>query len=204
MMKGFNYKKAVQALNILAEKSGGSINKMKAIKLVWFADRFHLRKYGRTITGDVYFALPFGPVPSTTRDILETNSFSLTESETTYSQEFLKVIDKYNYQTQKSANLKVFSKTDIESIEKAFEHYGQFNQFELSEISHEFPEWKRYEDALKRKTASRFLMDFEDFFKEDAGDNSLYKTELEELELIKRLYLRTDNDLKDDAIEGEL
>lgn len=203
-MKGFNYKKAVQSLNYIAEKSGGSTNKMKALKLIWLADRLHLRTYGRTITGDVYFALPYGPVASATRDVLEANSFSLSETETSYSQEYLRILDRYSYQTQKNSNLKVFSKSDVHSLEKAFEHYGRFDQFQLSDISHQFPEWKRYEAALKRGDRSRYEMEFEDFFDADLGDNPLFKTDPEDLELVKSLYLKTDNNLTDGVITNGL
>lgn len=49
----FSHRKATQALNFFARKAPGhSINKMKALKLVYFADRYHLRKYGRPVVGD--------------------------------------------------------------------------------------------------------------------------------------------------------
>ena len=56
----FNYKKATQALAYFAEKSGGTINRLKGLKLIYFADRYHLRKYGRLITNDTYFAMDNG------------------------------------------------------------------------------------------------------------------------------------------------
>ena len=38
------HRKATQALNFLARQSpGGRINKLKALKLVFFADRYHLK-----------------------------------------------------------------------------------------------------------------------------------------------------------------
>ena len=106
-MRGFNYKKSVQALNILAFKNGGVINKMKAIKLIWLSDRLHLRKFGRTITGDDYYALPNGPVPSATRDILESSNF-LDDVASDYAKEYITEIDKYNYTSVIKANTKVF------------------------------------------------------------------------------------------------
>ncbi len=35
LMLDFDYKKATQAINYLAKKEGGKINKMKAIKVIW-------------------------------------------------------------------------------------------------------------------------------------------------------------------------
>ncbi len=71
----FDLKKAAQSLNCLAKKSGGRINKMKAIKLIYFADRYYLRKYGRPVANDEYVAMGYGPVGSKTKDIAENTSF---------------------------------------------------------------------------------------------------------------------------------
>lgn len=188
-MRGFNYKKAVQALNFLAEKNGSPLNKMKAIKLIWLADRLHLRTYGRTITGDVYFALPYGPVPSTTRDILEINSFSLSDDELNYSNEYLVITDKLNYNTNKVPNTKVFSKTDLDILEKILEKYGAFDQFTLSKLSHQFPEWKKYESALKQKVASRFEMNYIDFFEDVDDSTKLFIADPSSTQLAKDIYL---------------
>ena len=65
----FSHRKATQALNFFAQRAGGSINKMKALKLVYFADRYHLRKYGRPVVGDEYLAMNYGPVASGTKDL---------------------------------------------------------------------------------------------------------------------------------------
>jgi uncharacterized phage-associated protein len=135
-MNGFNYKKAVQALNFFARKSSNfTLNKMKAIKLIWLADRFHLRKYGRPIIGDVYFALPYGPVPSTTRDIVEENNISLSEEELQYSKDFIENESKYKYKSIKDCDLKVFSKTEVEAFDKIFSTYGGLSQFKLSDMN---------------------------------------------------------------------
>jgi len=67
----FDCRKTTQALNYFAIKAGGTINRMKAIKLVYLADRYHLRKYCRLITNDIYFAMDNGPVASGVKDIAE-------------------------------------------------------------------------------------------------------------------------------------
>src|SRR5438309_84841 len=71
----FSHRKATQALNFFAQRAGGSINKMKALKLVYFADRYHLRKYGRPVVGDEYLAMNYGPVASGTKDLAEMSDF---------------------------------------------------------------------------------------------------------------------------------
>src|SRR5258708_22977842 len=110
-MKGFNHRKAVQAINFYGKKEDVSINKMKAIKLIWLSDRLHLRRFGRTITGDTYFALPFGPVASNTRDLLEASQFC-SEEELAYGSSFIVAKDQYNYSAKADTEVKVFSKSD--------------------------------------------------------------------------------------------
>jgi uncharacterized phage-associated protein len=64
-----NYLKSVQVLNWIARKEGGKVDKLKAIKIYWLADRLHLRKYGSTLTNDTYYAMEYGPVASLAKDI---------------------------------------------------------------------------------------------------------------------------------------
>ena len=45
-------------------------DKIHLIKLMYLADKYHLMNYGRTITGDEYFAFPKGPGGSKTMDVL--------------------------------------------------------------------------------------------------------------------------------------
>ena len=71
----FDFKKATQALNYLAMNFGGKINKMQAIKLIYFADRYHLRKYGRPVTNDEYVAMGYGSVGSKKKTLLKTPPF---------------------------------------------------------------------------------------------------------------------------------
>ena len=57
-----NYKdaKVVQALDYLVTSLKGGCSKLNLLKLVYLADRYHLRKFGRTVTGDSYRAMPAG------------------------------------------------------------------------------------------------------------------------------------------------
>lgn len=159
----FKYKKAAQALNFFAFESGGQINKMKALKLVFFADRYHLRKFGRPITNDEYYAMPFGPVASGVKDIAEFSDF-LGETEREYALKFLERLDQYTIRSKSQCDEKVFSKSDLEALRYSWERFGQVEEFALSELTHEYPEWKRHKTALG--TIQRIKMFYEDFFED--------------------------------------
>ena len=193
-MRGFNYKKSVQSLNLFAIREGGAtFNKMKAIKLIWLSDRLHLRTHGRTVTGDQYFALPHGPVPSTTKDILGENSFSLSDDELKYANEYISIIDQYNYKSVADSDLRVFSKTERDILNSVYDKYGHYDQFQLRNISHEFPEWKKYESALNKKISSRFEMQLSDFFTEAPKQFDYFLIDPEVVSISKEIF--TENEV---------
>lgn len=159
----FDYKKATQALNHLALKRHGKINKLKALKLIHLADRYHLRKYGRLVTNDIYFAMNYGPVPSGVKDIAEGSEF-LGDKEQEYSSQYITVIDQYTLESVNPVDGSVFSDSDIEALDFAWEKFGHLNQFNLAKLTHKYPEWKRHKEALK--VDSRIQIFLEDFLKD--------------------------------------
>lgn len=162
MPMSFSYKKATQALNYFARQSGGRINKMKALKLLFFADRFHLRKYGRPITNDEYFAMNFGPVPSGGKDLVEGSDFR-PDVEKAYAGQFLNAVNRYEFSSVNEVEALVFSRTDQEALEYVWNQFGQHDEFKLAELTHEYPEWKRHEAAISGGSSSRVKMTFSDF-----------------------------------------
>ncbi|MBM3142749.1 MAG: DUF4065 domain-containing protein [Chloroflexi bacterium] len=163
----FDHKKATQALNLFAIKEGGIINKMKALKLVYLADRYHLRKYGRLITNDVYFALDNGPVASGVRDIVEASEF-ISDMERNYAACYLMEEDKYEVKSKAPFDHNVFSDSDIEAINFAWEKFGDLDQWELRDLTHKYPEWFKHERMLRLN--SRIQMDINDFFDDPNTD----------------------------------
>ena len=164
----FNHRKATQALNYFAKKECGHINKMKALKLVYFADRYHLRKYGRLITNDTYFAMDYGSVPSGVKDIAEQSDF-LDDKEKAYAKNYLDSLDRLNIKSVNAVDDDVFSESDFEALNYAWNKFGQYDQFELANITHSYPEWKKHKVALD--VESRIQMYLQDFL-EDPDDDA--------------------------------
>lgn len=159
----FDYQKATQALVFFIKKEGGRLNKMKALKLVYFADRYHLRKYGRPITNDEYFAMPYGPVASGAKDIIELSDF-LGDQEKAYATHYITPTDPPYIEARNLGDTDVFSITDIEALEFAWNTFGQYTEFELVQLTHKYPEWKKHEQSLK--IHSRVTMRLEDFLED--------------------------------------
>lgn len=184
---GFNYKKSVQALNYIANVNGGSCNIMQAIKLIWLADRLHLRTYARVITNDSYFALPYGPVPSITFDILKENR-NLDPIFLEYSSGFLEKNGEYTFKSISAPNLRVFSDTDLECLELILEKFGKFTWDELSYLSHSFPEWLRFKDKIENSANKSFRMDISDFFINYLEPSGLFNDNEEDIKIVKDVY----------------
>jgi len=157
----FAHRKATQALNFLACRHGGKLNKLKALKLIYFADRYHLRRYGRPITNDRYLAMEYGPVASSCKDLAEMSEF-LGREESQYAERFL-APNGHDYLSVGEVDTTEFSKTDLEALEYAWREYGTKDGFRLAEETHRFPEWKRHEARLASPCESRVPMDYRDF-----------------------------------------
>lgn len=164
----FDYRKATQILNLFALQEGGQINKMKALKLIHLSDRYHLRKYGRLITNDTYFAMKNGAVASATKDIAECNNYS-DQKQKDYTTCFIACSsDRRLIMSKKETDSTVFSDSDLEVITYIWDKFGHLNQFELRDITHHYPEWAKNEKILKQRT--RIPMDLNDFFEDSTVD----------------------------------
>lgn len=181
------YKKATQALNFLARKKDGKINKMKAIKLIFLADRLHLRKYGRPIIGDMYFAMKLGPVGSLTKNVAELSSIS--GEALAYAKKYIKPVDdkKQTFVSLKLEDASVFSKTDLECLNAVYETFSDKDQFELAEITHTYPEWQKYKKELAGGK-KRVRMDYADFFADTQKGSGLFSQNKSNLEMSKESF----------------
>jgi uncharacterized phage-associated protein len=171
-------KKAVQALNFFATKEGGEINRMKAFKLIWLADRVHLRKFGRPILFDNYYAVKLGPIPSNAKDLSEDNE-RIVDDVKAYRDTYIRPKGEYKIKSLHSPENTVFSRTDLQVMESVYSSYGKLGEFQLSDLSHKFPEWKKFEEYFINGTRSK-KMDFLDFFK-DTPESEKYSTESAEI-----------------------
>ncbi len=186
-MRGFNYKKAVQALAFFAEKEGGTINKIKALKLIWLSDRLHLRQSARPILNDVYFAMKKGAVPSGVKDLAENSDF-LADIEKELRQKYLQNESPHSIKAIASPALSVFSDSDLKAMNTVYENFGALNESELSDLSHQYPEWKKFESDLNSGLATRKEMSYSDFFEDFDGQASIFNQNEKRLSASKEIF----------------
>ncbi len=190
-----DYKKITQVINYLLRKDekSASMPELKVIKLIWAADRYHLRKYARTVTGDNYYAMKNGPVGSMTKDVAEfnDNSFSgINYDDFPYIASYIKY-EKNNENAQlgsvNDVNYDELSQTDIEALDFAWEKFGKFDYRTLIKITHSYPEWDKHRDKLSYQ--KREEIDLIDFFKNPTLKNDPFAMDAQKLQNAKTIYL---------------
>lgn len=66
----FDERKGIEALAYIAGQWPG-VTAFYASKVLFFAEKYHLNRYGRPIVADTFIAMPNGPVPSTIYDFIQ-------------------------------------------------------------------------------------------------------------------------------------
>lgn len=166
---------------------------------MYFADRYHLRKYGRPITNDEYFAMNYGPVPSGAKDLAVGSDF-LAQTEKDYAGKFIcATTERYEFSSLANVEEDVFSESDREALKFSWDTFSCYGEFKLAELTHEYPEWKKHESALKDGLNSRVKMNYSDFLEDSQSalnpchplshdERNLRREEIEELSEIHALW----------------
>lgn len=164
-MKQFNFKKGVQLTVYLTKKKGGRIKAAEALKLVWLADRFHMREFGRTITGDQFFACRTGIMPESLSELIN-NKLREKKDEEIYMRKYLERSKDNSDVLSIDFDGRLLSETDKTAADRVVEATDTFSENDLSACWHFFPEMKFFksqnanDDELKVKVDLKLL--FED------------------------------------------
>lgn len=165
MLLEFDYKKATQAINYLTKREGGKIDKLKLIKLIYLAERYHLRRYGRPVVNDAYFAMRLGPVASSVKDITDFSSYLDTEEKEYASKYLTRGVQDDTIVSIADTDNDIFSKSELEALDFAYGEFGDCAASVLVNITHRYPEWDKFRRALESKETTREPMSYSDFFK---------------------------------------
>ena len=134
----FDREKSMEAVLYIAQKIGGRKDMHKIFKTLYFADKAHLSRYGRSITGDSYIAMSYGPVPSRTDDIFKAvrgDSYFSNRAEELKG--YFHFINKYVIEADKDADLDYLSDTDVDCLDYAINKCKGKTFGELTEMSHD-------------------------------------------------------------------
>ena len=134
----FNKEAAMEAVLYIAQNIGKRKDMHKIFKTLYFADREHLSRYGRSITGDCDVAMSYGPVPSQIDDI-----FKAVRGDSFFSdcadglKEYFHFTNKYIIEPNRKADLDYLSETDVECLDRAISKCKDKTFEELVSMSHD-------------------------------------------------------------------
>jgi len=128
------------ALYVL-NKLGNKINKHKLFKILYFADKDHISKYGRTFTEDHYIAMANGPVPSNLYDYIKLvegkNKLPVPLDFAAEVSVYLGVEDPYWVISQKEVDSDFLSRSAIKSLDHSIDAHKNKSFRELTDLSHD-------------------------------------------------------------------
>lgn len=137
----FNWIKATEALVYIAHREP---NTYRALKVLYFADKEHLSKYGRQICGDSYVAMQKGPVPSGAYDLVKfVRGDGMCNPEAWQTVRDAFKVEGYDIQPLREANVDLLSESDIECLDHAVDKVKRLSRKQLIELSHKEPAYKK-------------------------------------------------------------
>ena len=123
---------------------------IKLLKLLYLADKQMLIKHGKPITYDRWYALKYGPVLSSTYNLIK----GTVRSE--YWSDHIKT-EQYDVVLSSDPGSDALSTAEDRIIDGVFEKYKDMDKWELVDDLHQLPEWEDPGDSSKEITYQEVL-----------------------------------------------
>jgi Antitoxin SocA-like, Panacea domain len=168
----FKFEKFLAAVQYMAGESLPEFDKYKIVKLLFLADKYHLVKFARPITGDRYCALEYGPVGSKSLDLLNwftdyvRGTPTIDDDRIHQMAAALDLDLKFRYprfSTRSAPEFSYLSKSDLIALDFAIKKFGHLDFDGLKSITHLMYAYRKTWHENPNGP-----MDFEDFFEEDS------------------------------------
>lgn len=136
----FDLPKAIAAASYIAHRlgDGGVVcDYYKIFKILYFADRGHLAKYGRPVVSDSYAALPDGPVPQNLYDLIkEIKDPNRSFKRFNNPEQYFAIQTRYVVEPLADPDMDELSESDVECLDISIEDNKNLSYDELKEKSH--------------------------------------------------------------------
>lgn len=109
---------------------------IKLFKILYFAQKEHLVKYGRGIVNETFYALKHGPVPSYSYKAMQVIDGRVEDNSFSSFNEGIEVTDGI-VKSVVSPDLDELSISDIKCLEKSIQDNRSIDPYDLSELSHD-------------------------------------------------------------------
>jgi uncharacterized phage-associated protein len=155
----YNPRKAAQVIAYLAIKSGACLPVLKAVKLVYLADRESLARLGFPILDESHVSMPHGPVNSSTYSHINGEE----DLDACGWTEFLRAREGHNVSIVEGItedDLDELSDADIACLDVVWEKFGGMDKWEIRDWTHDrdnIPEWEDPHGSLRPIPLERML-----------------------------------------------
>jgi uncharacterized phage-associated protein len=149
----YDPERAYQAVLWFLHRHGGALPIMKLMKLLFFADRLHLWRYGRPLTGGRYAAMPHGPVASDLYEEVKLSTPGRPFQRQGNSIRALAPVDE-----------EYLSESDVEVLTEIDHEYGTFDGSTLRRLTHETIAYSK--NYKEEEPVRSFPLPYEDFFED--------------------------------------
>ena len=166
----FDAEKAIAVVCQIASARLPGLTKGKICKLIFLADRLHLVRYGRPITGDDLCAMDHGPVPSKTLNLLSAFELEADDPNVGRLAQFVALDRRFLYphfQSIREPEMESLSPSDLKVLDEVIRDHGGKTFKELRALTHDFEAYKK---AWEARTSNREFMRFEDLFEDEDPD----------------------------------
>ena len=134
----FNFERTLQASAYLLRLDGKRMGYFRLLKLLYIADREWLAETGESVTGDRAYAMKYGPVLTSVYDLVKGNG-----SKAGLWDDFIHT-EGYAVELVADPGRNELSKSIVKKLAEVTERYRNLDDFELSEVTHDFPEWANH------------------------------------------------------------
>lgn len=122
------------------------LGKTKLMKLFYFSDFAHVKKYGAPITYDRYVKLEHGPIPSTIKNLVDAAGDDVDHSILASTIDIRVPDDIHMYQVLgrrkfNEEDRQLFSETELEILENICSRFGDKNTDYIEQASHNEAPW---------------------------------------------------------------
>lgn len=139
----FSLDKFINALAFFASRGVKDLTKLKAVKLLYLTDQYHLFRYGRPVLGDRYIAMDLGPVPEDAYQLISRmlEPAEVADAPRNRALERLEVwrgfLRRYPVIRSRTVpDLDVFSESEIEALNATLGEYGHQPARALVDLTH--------------------------------------------------------------------
>lgn len=124
------------------------LGKVKLMKLFYFADFMHIKKYGVPITYDTYYKLEHGPIPTVIKNLIdavadEPEGATLSDTIMVQRPEGINMQKIVCIKKFKESDKDYFSDQELETLQRVCLKFGDKNTAIVEELSHKEAPWAR-------------------------------------------------------------